>query len=71
MNKPPSSWSQLTTVAAPSLLCLGLLASLQRNGIERLQTLPMIVIGAGLTMAACIQWSCYRHRILKALQHGR
>ncbi|SAY38509.1 DUF3188 domain-containing protein, partial [Candidatus Synechococcus spongiarum] len=38
------------------MVCLGLLASLQRTHSEKLQIIPMVVIGAGLTMAACGQW---------------
>lgn len=55
-------------MAAPAMVCLGLLASLQRTNGEKLQTIPMVVIGAGLTLAACGQWIRHRHRILRALR---
>ena len=55
-------------MAAPAMVCLGLLASLQRTGSEKLQTIPMVVIGAGLTMAACVQWIYHSYRIQRALQ---
>ena len=55
-------------MAAPAMVCLGLLASLQRTNSEKLQTIPMVVIGAGLTMAACGQWLHHRYRILGALR---
>ena len=55
-------------MAAPAMVCLGLLASLQRTDGEKLQTIPMVVTGAGLTMTACVQWIYHRHRILHALR---
>ena len=58
-------------MAAPAMVCLGLLASLQRTDSEKLQTIPMVVIGAGLTLAACVQWINHRHRILRALRRRK
>lgn len=55
-------------MAAPAMVCLGLLASLQRTNSEKLQTIPMVVIGAGLTLAACGQWIRHRYRTLRALR---
>lgn len=55
-------------MAAPAMACLGLLASLQRTNGEKLQTIPMVVIGVGLTLAACRQWIRHRRRILRALR---
>lgn len=69
MNTPPHPFSRLVTMAAPAMVCLGLLASLNnRTGSEKLQTIPMVVIGAGLTMAACVQWIYHNYRIQRALQ---
>ena len=67
-NTPPHPFSRLIPMAAPAMACLGLLASLQRTGSEKLQTIPMVVIGAGLTVAACGQWIGHRRRILRALR---
>jgi len=55
-------------MAAPAMVCLGLLAGLQRTDSEKLQTIPMVVIGAGLTVTACGQWIYHRQRILRALR---
>lgn len=68
MNTPPHPFSRLVPLAAPAMACLGLLASLQRTNSEKLQIIPMVVIGAGLTMAACVQWIYHRHRTLRALR---
>ena len=68
MNTPlPHPFSRLVPLAAPAMACLGLLASLQRSDSEKLQTIPLVVIGAGLTLTACVQWIYHRHRILHAL----
>ena len=58
-------------MAAPAMVCLGLLASLQRANSEKLQTIPMVVIGAGLTIAACVQWIYHRRRTLQALRQRK
>ncbi len=55
-------------MAAPAMVCLGLLGSLQRTDSEKLQTIPMVVIGAGLTLSACGQWIVHRRRLLHALR---
>lgn len=55
-------------MAGPAMVCLGLLAGLQRTNSEKLQTVPMVVIGAGLTVTACGQWIYHRRRILCALR---
>ena len=68
VNTPPHPFSRLVTLAAPAMACLGLLASLQRTNSEKLQIIPMVVIGAGLTMAACVQWIYHRYRTLRALR---
>ena len=68
MNTPPHPFSRLVALAAPAMACLGLLASLQRTNSEKLQIIPMVVIGAGLTMAACVQWIHHRYRTLRALR---
>jgi len=58
-------------MAAPAMVGLGVLASLQRTNSEKLQIIPMVVIGAGLTMTACGQWIYHRHRILRALRQRK
>ena len=58
-------------MAAPAMACLGLLASLQRTDSGKLQTIPMVVIGVGLTITACGQWIYHRRRILRALRKTR
>ncbi|MXW12868.1 MAG: DUF3188 domain-containing protein [Synechococcus sp. SB0662_bin_45] len=68
MNTPPHPFSRLVAMAGPAMVCLGLLASLQRANSEKLQTVPMVVIGAGLTVTACGQWIYHRRRILRALR---
>lgn len=65
---------RLLPLAAPALVVVGLVAALQRPGAERLQTLPVVLIGSGLTLAACGQWGLYRRRLLRVLlqrQAGR
>lgn len=68
MNTPPHPFSQLVAMAAPAMVCLGLLASLQRTESEKLQTIPIVVIGVGLTITACGQWIDHRRRVLRALR---
>ena len=65
---PPHPLSRLVTMAAPAMVCLGLLACLQRSNSEKLQTIPMVVIGAGLILAACGQWIYHHYRLRQALR---
>lgn len=65
---------RLLPLAAPALVAVGLVGALQRPGAERLQALPVVLIGSGLTLAACGQWNLYRRRLLRMLlqrQAGR
>ena len=64
------SW--LFALAAPAMMVVGVVGALQRPGVERLQALPMVLIGGGLTLAAGLQWVAHRRHLLRALQqqHG-
>lgn len=59
---------RLFPLAAPALVVVGLVGALQRPSVERLQALPIVLIGSGLTLAAYGQWSLYRRRLLRILR---
>ncbi|MEB3159780.1 MAG: DUF3188 domain-containing protein [Synechococcus sp.] len=56
------------SLAAPLLTALGLVALLQRQGSDRLQALPAILVGIGLVISAVVGRRRRRHRLLLALR---
>ena len=58
-------------MAAPLLVCLGFLAFLQREGTERWQSVPAILVGSGLVIHAVVGRRRRRHKLLVALRSSR
>lgn len=58
----------VVALATPALLALALVGLLQRQGVERLQALPSLLIGAGLLAASAEGYRRRRHRLLRALR---
>lgn len=56
------------SLAAPLLTVLGLVALLQRQGNDRLQALPAILVGIGLVISAVVGRRRRRRRLLLALR---
>ena len=72
MNRPPRTRLHvLLSLAAPLLVMLGVVALLQREGADRLQSLPAILVGAGLMVHAVVGRRRRRHRLLLALRRNR
>ncbi|QNI66294.1 DUF3188 domain-containing protein [Synechococcus sp. BMK-MC-1] len=72
MNRPPRTRLHvLLSLAAPLLVLLGVVALLQREGADRLQSLPAILVGAGLMVHAVVGRRRRRHRLLLALRRNR
>lgn len=59
------------SLAAPLLVLLGMVAMLQRQGNERLQALPAILVGIALVISALVGRRRRRHRLLLALRSTR
>ena len=56
---------------APLLVGLGVLAFLQREGTERWQSVPAILVGSGLVIHAVVGRRRRRHKLLVALRSSR
>ena len=64
-------FSLLASLGAPLLIVLALLASQHRDGRERSQALPPLLVGSGLIISAAASRRRHRSRLLKALQASR
>ena len=72
MNRPPRTRLHvLLSLAAPLLVCLGVLALFQREGTERWQSVPAILVGSGLVIHAVVGRRRRRHKLLVALRSSR
>ena len=72
MNRPPRTRLHvLLSLAAPLLVLLGVVALLQREGADKLQSLPAILVGAGLVIHAVVGRRRRHHRLLVALRSNR
>ena len=72
MNRPPRTHLHvLLSLAAPLLVCLGALALVQREGTERWQSVPAILVGSGLVIHAVVGRRRRRHKLLVALRSSR
>ena len=72
MNRPPRTRLHvLLSLAAPLLVCLGVLALVQREGTERWQSVPAILVGSGLVIHAVVGRRYRRHQLLIALRTTR
>ncbi len=61
----------LLSLAAPLMVLLGVVAMLQREGTDRWQALPAIVVGSGLVIHAVVGRRHRRHQLLIALRSIR
>jgi len=59
------------SLAAPFMVLLGALAMLQREGADRWQALPAILVGSGLVIHAVLGRRRRRHQLLIALRSTR
>ena len=72
MNHPPRTRLHvLLSLAAPLLIGLGVLALVQREGTERWQSVPAILVGSGLVIHAVLGRRRRRHKLLVALRSSR
>lgn len=71
MSRPRTTLGSIwLSLAAPLLTLLGLVALLQRQGSDRPQALPAIVVGLALVISAVIGRRRQRHRLLMALRRS-
>ena len=61
----------LLALATPLLILLGLVGVLLRQGSDRLQALPALVIGVALLLQSAWSWRRRRRALLEALQDTR
>ena len=64
---PPS----FVSFGAPLLLMLALVAVQQRQGRDRIQALPAVLVGTGLMIGSAVGRRRYRSRLLTALRSSR
>jgi len=58
----------LLSLAAPFLILVATLGLIQRQGNNRLQMVPALVVGAGLIMSGALGRSSRRQRLLLAIR---
>ena len=61
----------LLALATPLLILLGLVGLLLRQGSDRLQAVPALVIGVALLLQSAWRWRRRRRALLTALQDQR
>jgi len=61
----------LASLGAPFLIVLAIVASQHREGRERSQALPPLLVGSGLIISAAAGRRRHRGRLLEALQASR
>ena len=59
------------SVGAPLLIVLALVASQQRQGKDRIQGLPAVLVGSGLIISSALGRQRRRARLLADLQRAR
>ena len=59
------------SLGAPLLILLALLATNQRQGKDRVQVLPAILVGSGLIISSALGRQRLRARLLADLQQAR
>ena len=67
-NSPTLIWVSL---GAPLLILLALLATQQRQGKDRIQALPAVLVGSGLIISSALGRQRRRARLLADLQRAR
>ncbi|HJN33430.1 MAG TPA: DUF3188 domain-containing protein [Prochlorococcus sp.] len=58
----------LLSLAAPLLIVLAMLALIHRQGSDRLQSLPAVLVGAGLIVTGAVGRRRRRRKLLVALR---
>lgn len=58
----------LLALSSPLLIGLALLVLLQRQGADKLQALPALVIGSGLLASSVVRRRRWRRKLLRALR---
>ena len=61
----------LASLGAPLLIALALMAAQHRQGRDRVQALPPLLVGSGLIAAAAVGRRRHRGRLLQALRTSR
>ena len=61
--------SPLLSIAAPFLIILATVALFQREGDDRLQCLPALIVGFGLIISGAMERISRRKRLLKAIRN--
>ena len=62
-------FNPLLSIAAPFLILVALLGLLQREGNDRLQSLPALLVGVGLIISAALERRVRRKRLLLAIRN--
>ena len=60
--------SPLLSMAAPFLIFLAIVSLLQREGDDRLQCLPALLVGFGLIISGALERIRRRKKLLKAIR---
>ncbi len=60
----------LLSLAAPLLIVIALLGFFQREGSERLQSIPALVVGCGLILSGALGRRRRRKKLLFAMRQG-
>ena len=56
-------------LSSPLLIGLALVVLLQRQGSDRVQAIPALLIGSGLLVTSTLSWRRRRRQLLAALRH--
>jgi hypothetical protein len=56
-------------LSSPLLIGLALVVLLQRQGSDRVQAIPALLIGSGLLVTSTLRWRRRRSKLLAALRH--
>ena len=59
------------SLGAPLLIVLGVVASQQRQGKDRIQALPSVLVGSGLIISSAVGRRRHRARLLRDVQRVR
>ena len=62
---------RLASLGAPLLIVLAIMAAQHRQGRDRVQALPPLLVGSGLIAAAALGRRRHRNRLLAALRSSR
>ena len=59
------------SLGAPLLIVLAVVASQQRQGKDRIQALPSVLVGSGLIISSAVSRRRHRARLLRDVQRVR